>query len=372
MKKDIYSKLESKLRQKLLLLPDFASEFIESLENQRQIRTRIEYAKDIILFFDFVKDYKSVDDITVDILDTLAERDFRNYLSYLTKYEKSYTSVLGKEVSQVYENSDVSKSRKLASIHELFEYLFATKQLSKDVSANVRVVVKRKSKIKSTLKPDELEHLFTVILDEANIDSKRERAFASKVKYRDYTICSLLAYSGIRVGEIVQMDVKDVNISEEAIIVTRKGGDQEVIPLPEKVISDIEDYLKERTKIETKDPALFLSLQKKRINERTINNLLDKYGKRAGFEIKLTPHVFRRTFGTAHYNTYGDISLTGTLLGHKSTETTKKFYAKVSDERIKKSMQRFTYDRVDELKKMVDEQGFTLEDLEKLMQSVKK
>lgn len=367
MKKDIYAKLEKKLRARLLSLPDFAADFIESLENTREIRTRIEYAKDIQLFLDFIKEDKGVEVVDIPLLNKLTERDFRNYLNYLSSYEKTYISAAGKEVRQVYENSDSSKSRKLASIHELFERLFLLKDLDKDISANIKVHVRQKAKIKSTLTPEELERLFQVILDEENIESQREKAFASKLKYRDYTICSLLAYSGIRVGEIVQMDMQDVSIGGEVIVVTRKGGDQEKIPLPEKVLSDIEDYLVSRAKIETKDPALFLSLQKKRINERTINNLLDKYGKRAGFDIKLTPHVFRRTFGTAHYNTYGDISLTGTLLGHKSTETTKKFYAKVSDERIRKSMQQFTYDRVDELRKLVDNKGFSLEDLKKLL-----
>lgn len=368
MKKDIYVKLEKKLRDRLLLLPDFAADYIESLENTREIRTRIEYAKDILMFFDFLREDKGVEHITTSFLNTLTERDFRNYLSYLTRYEKTYESVQGKEVIQQFENSDASKSRKLASIHGLFERLFLIQEIDKDVSANVKVHVSQRAKIKSTLTPEELDHLFMVILNEDNIDSEREKVFAKKLKYRDYTICSLLAYSGIRVGEMVQMDIKDVSIAGEAIVVNRKGGDQEKIPLPEKVLKDIEDYLVERNKIETKDPALFLSLQKKRINAKTINNLLDKYGKRAGFEIKLTPHVFRRTFGTAHYNTYGDISLTGTLLGHKSTETTKKFYAKVSDERVRKSMQQFTYDRVDELKKLVDEKGFTLDDLKKLLE----
>lgn len=371
MKKDILKQLEETLRQKLLTLPDFVAEFIESLENTREIRTRIEYCKDLNLFFDFLKEAKGFEEIDAKKLNSLNTRDFRNYLNHLSDYERTYVTRTGKTVVQRFSNTDGSKSRKLATLHELFQYLFEVGDIDKDVSAKVKIYVKQKVRIKGTLTPKELEHLFQVILDEENIINKREKLYAKKQKYRDYTICSLLAYSGIRIGELVQLDLNDVSISGEAIVVNRKGGDQEKVPLPQKVLDDIDAYLITRKEMDTKEQSLFLSMQMKRINSRTVNNLLHKHGERAGFEIELTPHVFRRTFGTAHYNTYGDISLTGTLLGHKSTDTTKKFYAKVSDERVRKSMEQFTYDKTDELKKFVDEKGITLDDLRKLLEKTK-
>lgn len=343
MKKDIQKKLEKQLRSKLLELPDYAADFITSLENTRELRTRIEYSRDIISFLEFLQHSKGKSDITLKDLDSLLRSDFSNYLSHLSEYEKTFETSAGKVVTQTFQNGDSGKSRKMASLHEFFQFLFNEGSLSKNVSSRVSVYVRRKAKIKDMLTPDELKYLFRVIIDEENIPTERERAFAKRLKYRDYAIVSLLAYSGIRVGELVQLDLDNISIDYGAIVVTRKGGNEERVPLPQEVILDMNDFLMQRKKVETKETALFLSQQNKRINARTVNNMLGKYGERCGFEFKLTPHVFRRTFGTTHYNRYGDISMTGKLLGHKSTETTRKFYAAIADERVNESMKKFSY-----------------------------
>lgn len=379
MKKDIYIPLEEKLRNKLLLLPEYAADFIESLENTREIRTRIEYCKDLLIFFDFLSISKGAESISISLLNSLTPKDIRDFLGYLTEYKRTFTTNTNKIITRTFSNSASSKERKLASIHELFQSLFNDGLIESNVTAKVSIATKKHVKMKDMLNPAELKYLFQVILDEENISSKREKVFAKRLKYRDYAICSLLAYTGIRVGELVQLDLNDVSITNEAIIVTRKGGDEEKIPLPDEIIGDIEAFLTQRKGEDTTETALFLSMQRKRIDSRTVNNLLLKYGKRCRFDLNLTPHVFRRTFGTKHYNTYGDISLTGTLLGHKSTETTKKFYAKISDKRVRKSMKEFSYETEseeklekkdedkDKLKAFLETSGLTYEDIVKMM-----
>lgn len=71
--------------------------------------------------------------------------------------------------------------------------------------------------------------------------------------------------------------------------------------------------------------------------------MLEKYRLRAGIDIKLTPHVFRRTFGTEHYNKYKDMYLTAQILGHTSAETTRKYYAEPNEERKIRTMTEFDY-----------------------------
>lgn len=382
LKKDIYIPLEEKLRHKLLLLPDYAADFIESLENTREIRTRIEYCKDLLIFLDFLRVSKGIEDIPISILNSLTPKDIRDFLGYLTEYKRTFASNTNKTIVRTFSNSASSKERKLASIHELFQSLFNDGLIESNVTAKVAITTKKHVKMKDMLTPEELKYLFQVILDEENILSKREKAFAKRLKYRDYAICSLLAYTGIRIGELVQLDLNDVSIANEAIIVTRKGGDEEKIPLPDEIIGDVGEFLKQRKEMDTLETAMFLSMQHKRINSRTVNNLLLKYGERSGFEMNLTPHVFRRTFGTKHYNTYGDISLTGTLLGHKSTETTKKFYAKISDKRVRQSMKEFSYGKEnesggkdedkDKLKTFLEKSGLTYEDIVEMMKDMPK
>lgn len=344
MKKDIERKLEKDLREKLLLLPDYAADYIESVRNIREIRTRIEYSRDLLTFFDFLRTYLEKDEITEKDLEQLRKADFNNYLDYLSEYEKKFTTPTGKETVQVFTNRDVGKARKLATLHEFYQYLFEENLISRNDASKVSIHVKKRTKIKDMLTPRELRLLFDTIMNEDNISSRMELLATRRQKHRDFAIVSLLSYSGIRVGELIQLDMDNLSIEHEAIVVTRKGGDEEKLVLPQEVIQDMEEFLKERREVKTSEKALFLSQQNKRMHSRTINNMLQKYGERCGFEFKLTPHVFRRTFGTTHYNLYGDISMTGKLLGHKSTETTRRFYAEVSDKRVDESMKKFTYD----------------------------
>ncbi|MFE8095279.1 tyrosine-type recombinase/integrase, partial [Bacillus toyonensis] len=124
--------------------------------------------------------------------------------------------------------------------------------------------------------------------------------------------------------------------------------DEQAIPMPGRILDDLTAYLVERKKltdVKKEDAkALFVSLHKKRMNERTVRLMLEKYRVRSGLDIKITPHVFRRTFGTNHYNTYQDMYLTAQVLGHGSAETTRRFYADPSQERVSESMKQFDYE----------------------------
>lgn len=118
---------------------------------------------------------------------------------------------------------------------------------------------------------------------------------------------------------------------------------------------------------------LFLSLQKKRIDARTVRQMLEKYRKRSKIDTKITPHVFRRTFGTNHYNTYEDMYLTAQVLGHSSAETTRKFYADPNQARVDLSMQKFDYEKKNiqpssKYSKLAAKLGISVEELLKELQ----
>lgn len=268
MKKDLEIKIQNKLREKLLLLPDFAADFIFSLENSKEISTRYEYTKDIIIFLEFLiysgsVDVTNIKEISNDMIERLEEKDIRNFLDYLTEFKKEFKTT--KEISkkQVFTNSVVGKSRKLATLHKFFSYLFRNKLITKDITQNIEIKVPIRRKIKDRLEKDEIEKLFSTIMDDVNIESKNALAFHEKVKYRDYTIVLLLSYTGIRISELIQLDIKDINIEKRQIIITRKGGNQEIITLPYKIIEDMQTYLEMRKSQEYTTPALFVSLRKK-------------------------------------------------------------------------------------------------------------
>lgn len=354
MKKQLESEigLREKIRKKLTLLPEFAVDYIYILENSKRIRTRYEYIKDMILLFEFLVNSEKttkqeMKDLTPSDLDQLTERDLIDFFDYLTAYEKSYSSSTGKTIVQHFTNDTVGKSRKLATIRKLFAYLFKKKMISKDITQNIEIKVQHKKKISNRLKPEEIQRFFATIMDDIEIENDRQLKFHEKVKFRDYIISLLLAYTGIRVSELVQLDITDIHIQRKFLVVTRKGGDEQEITMPERIIDDIRDYIDYRKQIQdipkNAQNALFVSLHKKRIDPKTVRMLLEKYRQRSGIEIKITPHVFRRTFGTNHYNTYEDMYLTAEILGHSSAETTRKFYADPSEERVVRSMQQYDY-----------------------------
>lgn len=350
IKPELEKKLQEKLRLRLIKLPEFIVDYIFALEyRKKQLRTRYEYAKDIGLFLEFMiynglTKANDIKDISPSDLDKLKERDIWNFLSYLTSYKKTFITSAGNEVTQEFTNSDAGKARKLATLHDFFRYLVDNEIIKRDITSKVDIRVDHKAVIKNRLTPEDIQAFFSVIIDDINIESERMEIFHQKVKFRDYIMVLLLSYTGIRISELVQLDIDDISISEEVMIVVRKGGNQEKITLPSLIIEDIQAYIEERKKIDVDTKALFISLQNRRIHPKTVNLMLDKYRKRANIDIKVSPHVFRRTFGTQHYNRYRDMYLTAQIMGHRSAETTRKFYADPAEERKAQSMANFDYD----------------------------
>jgi site-specific recombinase XerD len=372
MKAEIQVKLEEKLRKRLMRLPEFVADYIFYLEyRKKELRTRIEYAKDIELFFEYLLSEglvkrEKIEDITPSDLNRLKPRDIANFLGYLTCYKKTFITPTGKVKVQQFTNSDAGKSRKMATLHEFFNYLVENELIEKDVTKKIEVKVDPQASIKNRLTPEDIEKFYTTILEDCNIESERQLIFHQKVKFRDYIIVLLLSYTGIRISELVQLDIGDIGIDEQAMVVIRKGGKKEKVDIPSRIMEDIKEYLEQRMKMEYDTKALFVSLHKKRIDPRTVRAMLDKYSKRAGINIKVTPHVFRRTFGTEHYNRYRDMYLTAQIMGHRSAETTRKFYADPAEERRRKSMQEFDYQMKEEQDSKVTISIEKLKELEKL------
>lgn len=355
MKDFMAHSLEEKIRKRLTLLPEFVADYIYRLENVKEVQTLFEYTKDLQLFMEFLHQHdrfpsSSLASITLEQLGMVTERDVLDFLQYLKSYEKSHASTTGKIVTRKYHNSDSGRSRKLATLHRFFSDLERRKQIPLDPSKHLDIKVNKKAKIKNRLSSEQIDRFFSVINEDIHTETSMEKAFHEKVKYRDSIIVLVLAFTGIRISECVQLDIQDVHLGNDMnyLVVVRKGGDEEVIPLPDHVAEELGRYLEYRKSLmalpdKRHQDALFLSLQKKRIHDKTVRQLLDKYQQRSNIDIKITPHVFRRTFGTNHYNQFQDMYLTAQVLGHSSAETTRKFYADPDAERVARSMKEFKY-----------------------------
>ena len=170
--------------------------------------------------------------------------------------------------------------------------------------------------------------------------SERQLKYHNIVGSRDYAIVRLILYTGIRVSELVGLDVDDVNFEDHSIIVTRKGGATDAVFFDDETEVCIREYLTERLEmknIDKTEKALFLSLQKRRISVRAVENLVKKYAATAlPLHKGISPHRLRATFGTDLYESSKDIYVTSKRLGHENISTTT-IYAEVTKEKEKAS-----------------------------------
>lgn len=353
MKKDLEVKALKKRNDRLKEMPDFITNFVLLKSETYSIGTQEKYLSDFGIYFDFLltlprfERYSSYLDFKVKDMD-LDENIIRLFLEYLTEYKKEFTTKGGNITTQVFRNSKKGKSRKISSLHSLYEYL-ARKHDITNPTKYVSVNVDKKRKIRDRLSDEEIEEFIMVIRENKGLLNKREEILHKKNKERDLCIIFLLSFTGIRISELIQLDIQDINLTYKAMVVTRKGGDEDKLYLPEAIIQVLSEYIKKRKSILDltieDENALFLSGQNKRINPRTVRNMIEKYAQKANISFKVTPHTFRRTFATKLLEIYSNIELVAEQLGHDSIETTRKFYADISDENRKKSMEKFDYEK---------------------------
>ena len=320
-----------KLREKIKALPIFCADFFRGIEPTTSSRTRIAYAYDLGIFFDFLHENNpmcsklEIRDIPLSYLDLIKPVDIEEYLEYLKYYVKD-----GVE----HTNDERGKARKLASLKTFYNYFFKKELLEKNPAALVDMPkVHQKNIIR--LDVDEIAMLLDEV-EQGEKLTKNQQIFHNKTKTRDLALLTLLLGTGIRVSECVGLDMEDIDFKNGGIKIRRKGGNEVIIYFGEEVEIALLNYLEEREQIvavEGHQNALFLSLQKKRINVRSVENLVKKYSKTVTQVKNITPHKLRSTYGTALYRETGDIYLVADVLGHKDVNTTKKHYAALEDER---------------------------------------
>lgn len=324
-----------KLRELLSTLPTFCKEFFLGIKDTTSTRTRLAYAYDLRVFFEYLiannSIFKglSINDINVEMLDDIKAIDIIEYLDYLSYYEKE---------SEQITNEERGKQRKLASLRSFYNYYFRAEKIEKNPAALVQMPKLHKKEI-IRLDPDEVALLLDHVENGDKL-TKQQAAFHEKTKVRDLALITLLLGTGIRVSECVGLDINDVDFKNNGILIRRKGGYEAVVYFGDEVEKALKDYLFERNSIIPEsghENALFLSLQNKRISVRSVEKLVKKYATTVTSLKKITPHKLRSTYGTSLYRETGDIYLVADVLGHSDVNTTKKHYAALEDDRRRKA-----------------------------------
>lgn len=325
----------TRLRELMEELPSFCRTFFRGVEGTTASRTRIAYAYDLGIFFEFIRRnnpaYRNMEikDFPLSLLDQIGREDIEEYTEYLSLYTKD-----GVE----YTNDERGKRRKLASLRTFFAYFYNNELIRDNPTVKVPLPKLHEKEI-IRLDPNEVAILLDQVEDGAKM-TKSQLKFHKKTKVRDLALLTLLLGTGIRVSECVGLDLNDVDFDNLAIKVRRKGGYEDVVYFGEEVESALLSYLEERKHIipqEGHENAFFLSLQNRRLAVRSVENLVKKYASLVTTTKKITPHKLRSTYGTTLYQETGDIYLVADVLGHKDVNTTRKHYAAMKDENKRKA-----------------------------------
>ena len=318
-----------KIRELTKDLPAFASDFFRASEIKKATGTIRSYAYDLSTFFYFLqlknpyfRDH-DIRSLPVSVLDELQPVDIEEYLSFLTYYEKD---------GKIYTNHEEGKARKLASLNTFFGYYHKKGYIKTNAPSAVDVPrIKEKNIIR--LDPNEIAQLIDNIESGEHL-SDRQKIWHMRSKVRDLAIVVTLLGTGIRVTELVGLDISDLDFDNGAMRVIRKGGNEDLVYFGQETEEVLRNYMDERINMAPEkghENALFISRNNTRITVRSVERLVKKYASSVTAK-HITPHKMRSTYGTALYHETGDIYLVADVLGHNNVNTTKKRYAAMKEE----------------------------------------
>lgn len=310
--------------------PDYLNSFLDYTITilNKSPNTIKEYNYDIAIFLKFImihfkltseKDYKKIkiNDLGIEYIKKIKLEDIHAYISYMATTLKSMPA---------------TRARKVSSIRVFFNYLSQKAKLIDINPAQNLETPKLGKRIPKYLSLDESMNLLKATHDDDN-----------RNKTRDYSIITIFLNCGIRLSELVNINIKDINFSDCKLNVIGKGNKERTIYLNKACISTINEYLKTRPnegiKLDSKD-ALFLSERKERISNRTVQTIVKNELRKAGLDInKYSVHKLRHTAATLMYQ-YGNVDIRALqeLLGHESISTTE-IYTHVDNSQVRNAVE---------------------------------
>lgn len=313
--------------------PEFINSFLDysiTILNKSPNSVK-EYNYDLNMFFKYIKmhfkmtsetDFKmiTIKDIDIDTVKRITPEDILSFLSYLALNQNC---------------KPATRARKISTIRIFFAYLSQKAKLIEVNPAQNIETPKKEKRMPKYLSLEDSRKLLDATLDDD--DENKER---------DYAIITIFLNCGIRLSELVGINIKDIDFSENKLNVIGKGNKERTIYLNKACINAIESYLKVRPvegiKLDDKKSkdALFLSKRRERISKRTVQYIVDKELKKAGLDTtKYSTHKLRHTAATLMYQ-YGNVDIRALqeLLGHESISTTE-IYTHVNNEQVRNAVE---------------------------------
>ena len=317
--------------------PDFLNSFLDystTILNKSPNSIK-EYNYDLAMFLKFIKihfnmtdetDFKNItiNDLKIDTIQKIKIDDIHAFLGYLTT---------------TFHSKPATRARKISTIRIFFHYLCqdASSDFKLDHNPALNLKTPKKDKrLPKYLSLDDSRKLLDVAYNEDNRNAER-----------DFTIITLFLNCGMRLSELVGINIKDIDFNECKLNVIGKGNKERTIYLNNACMKALSDYLSVRPKEGIKhdkkysEKALFLSERRERISNRTVQYIINKELSKAGLDSnKYSVHKLRHTAATLMYQ-YGqvDIRALQELLGHESIATTE-IYTHVSNDQIRDAVEK--------------------------------
>ena len=312
--------------------PDYLNSFLDymvTIQNKSS-NTIKEYNYDLATFLKIIKiqfklteeeNLESItyNDISLDTISKIKLDDIHSYLAYLTTNFKSKAA---------------TRARKIASLRAFFKFLCLKNLIGVNPTQNLETP-KLDKRLPKYLSLEQSKKLLDVSYSEDNRNNER-----------DYAITTLFLNCGMRLAELVGINLKDIDFEECKLNVIGKGNKERTIYLNKACIKSLKEYIavmpKEGIKKDSKnsDKALFLSERRQRISRRTVQEIIYKELKKAGIDTdKYSVHKLRHTAATLMYQYGGvDIRALQELLGHESISTTE-IYTHVSNNQVRAAVE---------------------------------
>jgi len=311
--------------------PEFVNSFLDysiTILNKSPNSIK-EYNYDLSMFLKYMKihfkltnetDFSkiSINDFDIDTLKRITLEDIHSFVSFLAVNNRSKAA---------------TRARKISTIRIFFKYLTVKAKILEINPAQNLETPKQDKRMPKYLTLEDSKKLLDATIQEDN-----------RNKERDFAIITLFLNCGMRLSELVGINIKDIHFDDYKMTVIGKGNKERTIYLNKSCINAINGYLAVRPKegidFKSKD-ALFLSERRERISKRTVQHIVEKELRNAGLDTsKYSTHKLRHTAATLMYQ-YGEVDIRALqeLLGHASISTTE-IYTHVANEQVREAVEK--------------------------------
>ena len=265
-------------------------QFLNFLENEKKVsdNTLQSYRRDLDKFKEYIENNGKK-------YNKIQENDLKEYLNYLTEQNKKPSTVL----------------RTIASIRSFYQYELKIKKVTEDPTEKI--------------KAPKVEKKAPCVLTSKEVELLLEQPQCVDLKgIRDKAMLEFAYATGMRVTEIISLNIEDVNIEQEAVICKTRNKNR-TIPLGKMALKAVKEYIEEARNIlvkTEKEKALFVNLNGKRLTRQGFWKIIKYYQEQAQIDKDITPHTLRHSFATHLLQNGADLKAIQTMLGHSDISST--------------------------------------------------